>query len=437
MFCKTFKNELDTVKDQLRTALAKLEAVDANLARVEFDLDGRILGYNDIFARSMGIQGSPELVHAQLCSVELVNSAQYREFWAKLRSGTPFSGVVERRSLDGRIVWLEASYSPILDAGKKVTGVIKLATDVTQRINEAARNQSLIEAINRVMAVIEFTPEGKIKDVNRNFLTTMMYEEGALKGKHHQIFCEPELVRSPAYRTLWDDLRAGKAFASEIKRVAADGSIRWLQASYNPIFDQSGRVASVIKFATDITERYESNLMEREGTLLAMTASQQTVAWAEEGLQNVTSGVRLIEEMSVAIGAAATEVTMLGQESDRIGGIVKSIKAIADQTNLLALNAAIEAARAGETGRGFAVVADEVRKLAERTAASTEEITGMVDQIQTSTAVAVAGMAGVREQAAEGVRMTQGLGSSISQIHDSAESVLSAVGRLSSLMEIN
>ena len=73
---------------------------------------------------------------------------------------------------------------------------------------------------------------------------------------------------------------------------------------------------------------------------------------------------------------------MLGEQSSKVDGIVRTIGAIAEQTNLLALNAAIEAARAGDQGRGFAVVADEVRKLAENTSAATREIAKLIGTMQ-------------------------------------------------------
>ena len=101
---------------------------------------------------------------------------------------------------------------------------------------------------------------------------------------------------------------------------------------------------------------------------------------------------------------------------------MQTIKDIADQTNLLALNAAIEAARAGETGRGFAVVADEVRKLAERTAASTAEISQMVSDIQTQTQVAVQNMSEIREQATQSVNRTREAGETMDQIMEGARS---------------
>jgi hypothetical protein len=91
-----------------------------------------------------------------------------------------------------------------------------------------------------------------------------------------------------------------------------------------------------------------------------------------------------------AAGQLSEVINELGSRSERIGGIVETITAIAGQTNLLALNAAIEAARAGEQGRGFAVVAEEVRKLAEESGRAAGDIATLVAEIQSDTERAVA-----------------------------------------------
>ena len=133
--------------------------------------------------------------------------------------------------------------------------------------------------------------------------------------------------------------------------------------------------------------------------------------------------------MAGSIEEAGHSVQALGERSQQITSIVQTIKDIADQTNLLALNAAIEAARAGETGRGFAVVADEVRKLAERTAASTAEISQMVSDIQTQTQVAVQNMSEIREQATQSVNRTREAGETMDQIMEGARSVVKAISQ--------
>jgi len=134
-------------------------------------------------------------------------------------------------------------------------------------------------------------------------------------------------------------------------------------------------------------------------------------------MQSIAKGVR----QSAAI------VSELGALSTEISGIVSVIKEIADQTNLLALNAAIEAARAGEQGRGFAVVADEVRKLAERTAASTEQIAGMITRIQSGTQRAVEAMEADVVKANHGEELARKAGISIEQIEQRATDVVRAV----------
>ena len=113
-----------------------------------------------------------------------------------------------------------------------------------------------------------------------------------------------------------------------------------------------------------------------------------------DGLALIDRTTQSIDSLAANLTSAMGQVEQLASSSEEIGSVLEVIRAIAEQTNLLALNAAIEAARAGEAGRGFAVVADEVRSLANRTQQSTQEIQGLIEQLQDGANDAVAAMRG-------------------------------------------
>ena len=157
-------------------------------------------------------------------------------------------------------------------------------------------------------------------------------------------------------------------------------------------------------------------------------------ALSETSSKTATEGGRIIhstaDEMALiaqAVQSAASSIRSLEEYSGQISSIVQSIRDIADQTNLLALNAAIEAARAGEQGRGFAVVADEVRKLAERTAHSTQEIGGMIVNLQNGTRAAAQEMEAGVSRVSDGVELARRAGEAITRIRGTAEDSARAV----------
>lgn len=162
----------------------------------------------------------------------------------------------------------------------------------------------------------------------------------------------------------------------------------------------------------------------------ARTLAAESGASARNGAGIVQAAIDQITGIAGTIQHSADSVEELGNQSDRVAEVVGLIKDIAGQTNLLALNAAIEAARAGEQGRGFAVVADEVRKLAERTAAATEEIASMINDIQASKAQALANIESAVERVGKGTELAAEAGASIERITEDAGRVEQVFGSI-------
>ncbi|MFM5301691.1 methyl-accepting chemotaxis protein [Aeromonas caviae] len=177
---------------------------------------------------------------------------------------------------------------------------------------------------------------------------------------------------------------------------------------------QQGEVSQV---ATAMNEMQSTVNEVARNTTDAMGAAKQASRTSTQGNQVVRSAIGSIEQVSRQIEQAGSVVLQLETDSASISMVLDVIRGIAEQTNLLALNAAIEAARAGEQGRGFAVVADEVRSLAQRTQASTAEISKMIEVLQERTAEAGSAMQLSRQQMQESVELAREAGSSIDSIN--------------------
>ncbi|MBI5918884.1 MAG: methyl-accepting chemotaxis protein [Nitrosomonadales bacterium] len=163
--------------------------------------------------------------------------------------------------------------------------------------------------------------------------------------------------------------------------------------------------------------------------------SQTSGELSDQGGRIILNTVTEMRRIVNVMRDTSASIASLGSQSSQISSIVQVIREIADQTNLLALNAAIEAARAGEQGRGFAVVADEVRKLAERTSVATEEITRMIEAIQSSTKAVVSCVSDAVYQVDGGVVLAEQAGEAISQIKEGAGHVVSSVSDIASSLE--
>ena len=428
--------EIQRTRQALSGTQAKLAAISRSMAMIEFAPDGTILDANERFCQAMGYSAD-ELRgkhHRLFCEPGYAQTAEYQQLWRELGQGKAISGTFERLDKAGREVWLEASYMPVLDEQRQVTSVIKVAADISQRVVQEHESESLLKAIGRSMAVIEFTPQGRVIKANQNFLDTMGYRLDEVVGRHHGLFCLPQERESAEYREFWASLNRGEYHSHRFERINKQGQMVYLEASYNPIFDSKGRLYKVVKFASDITRQVSTQQTAADA---AHASSMQTDACARKGTEVVQQTVQVIEQISHELNEAARSIDAVSKQSDVIGQIVLTIRGIADQTNLLALNAAIEAARAGDHGRGFAVVADEVRNLAARTSKATLEIVDVVRQNHDLSLLAVASMQLSLTRTGHGVALANEAGTVIMEIQQGSRHVVDAISQISSTLQLH
>ncbi len=438
MFNRHHKSDLQEIERfscALSEANAKLAAISRSMAMIEFDRNGVILDANDNFCKTMGysaeeIRGKH---HRIFCDEAFTHTEAYAKLWRDLARGEALSGTFMRLNKRGQEVWLEASYMPVLDSNNQVQSVIKVASDISARVHHEHENQSLIDAIGRSMAVIEFTPQGQILDANDNFLRTVQYTREEITGQHHSMFCHRAEVESPAYKAFWASLNRGEYHSHRFERKNKYGKTLFLEASYNPIFDTNGRLYKVVKFASDITDQVTTL---RTAADSAHATSVQNDACARKGSEVVQQTVQIIEEISSDLNQAAQSIDAVNKQSDIIGAIVQTIRSIAEQTNMLALNAAIEAARAGEHGRGFAVVADEVRSLAARTSQATVEIVDVVRKNHDLSLSAVSSMQSSLSRTGLGVELANEAGQVILEIQEGSRHVVDAISQFNSTLQL-
>lgn len=261
-----------------------MQALYSVKAVICFDLDGTILDANPLFLEATGYTRDEILGknHAIFLRDGLSDSPEYKIFWQDLRAGKPINGTMARRTKSGEMIWLDAVYTPVLDAKGTPVKVVKFATDITKQRNIDADIAGQLTAISKSNAIIEFDTNGTILNANPNFLSVIGYTLDEIKGKHHSIFMSAQDAASPDYAAFWRALGKGEFRASEFKRLNKNREFLWLQASYNPIFDAEGRVTKIVKYASNITAAKQRSAAH-EGMIRAICKVQAVIEFDLKG----------------------------------------------------------------------------------------------------------------------------------------------------------
>lgn len=245
----------DTPNTQNPTS-SLFDLLSSSHACTEFGLDGQMLAVNQHFLKIFGYTQEEALTknHRQLCEKSVSDTEEYEQFWSALGTGEYKSGEFTFLNRLGRPVWLQATYTPILDSNNKPVKVVQFASDITATKIKAIEDDGKVSAMNRSQGIIEFDLGGNILHANENFLSLTGYSLGDIVGQHHSMFVDKEEASSGAYRAFWRKLGQGEFDSGEYLRVGNHDKRIWIQASYNPILDLEGNPLKVIKFCSDITQ---------------------------------------------------------------------------------------------------------------------------------------------------------------------------------------
>jgi methyl-accepting chemotaxis protein len=378
-----FATDITATKLKNSNYEGQINAINKAQAVIEFDLDGNILTANENFLNTVGyrleeVQGKH---HSMFVKDDYKRSSEYAQFWEQLRQGSMFNDEFERVGKEGKSVWIQASYNPIIDQNGRPYKVVKFALDITGRKQAISDIRYAMNELaqGNLDCKIEHEFEDEFQDLG-NSINRFIGDMRRIIGTINDVMSR--LSNGDLTAVIDDEFEGefqvlGDAINQFVNQMS--GTIGSIYEAVETITTASSEIATGNSDLSSRTEQQASSLEETASSMEELTGTvklnaenaEQANALASQSCDIATKGgdlIRQVVDTMSSINASAQEI------SDIIG----VIDGIAFQTNILALNAAVEAARAGEQGRGFAVVASEVRSLAQRSAEAAKEIKELI-----------------------------------------------------------
>jgi PAS domain S-box-containing protein len=278
LLIKDFINSTkDTVSKESVDKLVELKHfLDSSSIISKADAKGKITYVNQKFTEISGYSLEDVLGKDH----NIVNSGTHpKEFWSNMYKTVVvnkglWNEVCVNRAKDGSLYYVDTFIKCSFDENGKLLEFMSIRQDLTSLKKTEQEISNRMNAINRSNAVIEFDLDGNIKFANDLFLSTLGYDShDELVGKHHSIFVEDKVKDSEEYSNFWKTLKEGHFFMGEIIRKKKDGSLIYLQSTYNPIIGTDGKPYRVMKIATDITQSINQQMeIEKKNTYLEHAA---------------------------------------------------------------------------------------------------------------------------------------------------------------------
>jgi methyl-accepting chemotaxis protein len=339
---------------------------------VELALDGTVRTANEMCLKLLGysLEELRGKHHDMLVAPAERESPEYRACWSKLLSGESDAGEYRRIGKGGEEVWLQGCYQSVCDSKGAPYGIVCMASDISALKKKIAMYASERTAIRRVRAMIEFNMDGTIRMANPNFLQMFDYTLEELQGKHHSILVAPAYRESAEYRELWARLGRGEYEAGQYLCIGKTGKEIWLQGYYSPTMDASGRPATVVTYATNVSAQVLASRQLQETV-------QQTQAAVRAALDGDLTQRVALEGKSGEIEALSRGVNQL---FDTLGAVIDDINVVVECAKQRDLSARVDST--GKSG-SFGKLASGINALIANMMSLVQQIKSSASEVKT------------------------------------------------------